>query len=79
MLRLNASDTLANSLLYLTNLSTSKEILNVVIEPQSETEELIPFALHINYLINKGKPRRRVEKTVKSNIKLIKLHPTLSE
>lgn len=79
MIRANVSDTLANSLLYLKNLSTSKEILNIVIEPQSETEELIPYALHLNYLINKGKSRRRVDKTIKSNIKLIKLHPTLSE
>jgi hypothetical protein len=52
-------------------------MLNVIIEPQSSSEDLVAYAIHLNYLIEKMKTRRRGQKDIKNNISLIKLHPTL--
>jgi hypothetical protein len=76
-----ASNELLKCLLYLQNLTKSKDIFNVIIEPQSESEVLVPASIHLNYMINKakkGRGRRSSNLEIKSNISLIKLHPTFT-
>ena len=59
------------------------QMRNVLIEPQSQSEELVAMALHLNHLLNTVKkyPKRRGRLVLATapHFALIKLHPTLHE
>lgn len=50
---INLSDNLLSSYKCLKNYSKNPDLNNIVIQPQSKTEEIIPYILHIHLMYHK--------------------------